>query len=150
MKYMKLFLTSLVGTLLVANSVYADAKNSHDILPNKIPETIQFNPAQPGGDKATLFFPNSSLPAKFLCYFAANNNQQLKGISARITSEKDKIDFMGNSNDNLMEAGKNDVKMFAVTAAIGSDKIGRVDITLEGDKSALQAKMITMICTMRK
>ncbi len=147
MKYLKPFLALLATAVLVANSAYANIKV--DVLPNKIPNTIQFKLGQADGDSATLFFPNSSLPAKFLCYFAANNNEQFKGITAHITSNKDTLEFMPGTDDT-MEAGKSDAKMFTVASAIGNDKIGSINITLEGDMSALKAKIITMICTMHK
>ena len=143
MKYLKPFFASLAVVFSLSNIAHADAVNSHDMINNKIPESIIFYLKQPGGNHAALFIHHSNQPAKILCYFTSNSNQLYKGVSARFTSTTSKLDFMNNSN--VLMAGKTDVDMFTVTQPSGNNKMSRVDITLEGNFSTLQT--IAMFCT---
>lgn len=148
MKHFKQFLAVFIVAAVVTSNAYA-VFNGYDMLANSVPQTMVFNTAQSDGNRVTLYFPSSALPAKFLCYFTENNNQQLQGISASITSENSRIDFMPGT-EPTMEAGKSKVKMFTVTSTTRNKTTGSVDFTLNGDLSTLKTKAITMICSMRK
>lgn len=148
MKHYKSFLMLLASSLLMTSIAYANPLNRHDMLPNNIPESIVFNLTQPGGNSAEIFFQNSSLPAKFLCYFTSDGNQQFKNITASITSTNSKVEFMPGV-DTTMTPGKTDVKMFTVSS-LQHTGTGSIVIALEGDIPANKGKTITMICTMHK
>lgn len=147
MKLSKRLLTPLIViSLFQVTSSYAAFNQM--IAPNKIPKTIILHTAQANGDVATLSFPNSSLPAKFLCYFSVNN-QEGSDVIVRIDSAEDNIEFLPGTND-LMESKANEVKMFTITSAIGNNPTGQIHFTVEKNNSRLSNNAISITCTMHK
>lgn len=146
MKYFKPFLMLLVVGLFAINSAYAALPNKHNMLPNNIPESIQFNLAQNGGNTAEIYFQKTSLPAHFICYFAPPNNKAYKGLTASISSDTANVIFQAGT-DPLLVGGGTDVQMFTVDSSIGKGNVGNIVITLDGKANI---EIATIVCAMQK
>jgi len=144
MKLFKPLLISFALNVFATQVLYANPiLNRHNMLPNNIPEVIQFKVDQ---KEAEIFFQKTSLPAQFHCYFAPPNNQEYKGITAHFSSDTAIItDQLGKGN--ILKGGTTDVELFSVLSMAGNRNLGSVKISLEGD---IKTPTVTIMCAMHR